>query len=661
MSKPIVNKPTFRRDIEGLRALAVTAVVAYHAQLPGFSGGFVGVDVFFVLSGYLITWLLTHELTRDGSLNLREFYARRARRLLPALALTLLFVVTASSLVFAPLEQLHLTETALFTSLYASNVHFALDAVDYLGSEQHQNPLLHTWSLSIEEQFYLLWPMLVALAARPWRSSAPPSRKRMLTVLGALTLASFVASVALTFHAKPLAFFFSPTRAWEFGIGALALLVPTREESHSWRNALALAGLVVLGACCVLLDDSSPFPGLLALAPTLSTVALLRAHTPGRESALSRALGLGLAQALGRWSYSWYLWHWPLLVFAVALGIADSAPQRALVAALSLLPAYASFKLVERPLRHHPRIAGSHSASFALAMWITLFGVGTSKIWQELATSWSHSNELIALKEDTSRLPDIAPECRTPLLETTPKFCRSSPEKGQLDVVVFGDSHAEQWLPTLSELARRNGWNLTNVTKPACPIPRHAKEIDHLGRPHHECLEWHPRALDAIDAMSPDLVITSQWGEYMTDHEEWEEATFATLTRLSAASTKTVVIREVPVPVSDTTTCIARAQWHSLILPMTPNDCTYPTHDPATSTSPTSQRAATLRAVERAERVDAIDPYRWLCPTDPCPALTERGTAVFRDNCHISVPTALELADELERALEPFIPEPKTR
>ncbi|MEL6778394.1 MAG: acyltransferase [Cyanobacteria bacterium J06597_16] len=314
----IVAKPAFRPDIEGLRAIAILLVIAYHAHVPGFKGGYIGVDMFFVLSGYLITWLLIHEAEETGTINLVRFYARRARRLLPALLLVLAVTIGISAVLYAPFEQQALAHTALATAAYLSNAYFAQTAVDYLGTALETNPLLHTWSLSVEEQFYLVWPLLVAFAAgvsnRRTRQQSPQkvslNRKNILLWMGALTLGSFILSVYLTDVRQPLAFFLSPARAWEFSIGALAILIPTgrfpfqqqpakqsptSKDPRAFGTLSEIVGWLGLGGILTAVlwfDETTLFPGTAAVLPAIATVLVLRACAARPASRLSQTLSI---------------------------------------------------------------------------------------------------------------------------------------------------------------------------------------------------------------------------------------------------------------------------------------------------------------------------------------------------------------------------------
>jgi peptidoglycan/LPS O-acetylase OafA/YrhL len=250
------KSPTFRPDIEGLRGIAVLLVVAFHAQISLWRGGFLGVDVFFVLSGYLITGLLLRDLEVNGKLDLIGFYARRARRLLPASALVVAFTVVTGTLLLSPIEQARYSKTALATTLYVSNVWFVRQASNYFAPETDTNPLLHTWSLAVEEQFYLLWPALVWIGFRLFRS-----RQGLCKFLAVVSALSLVACIWLTRTNQPWAFFGSPARAWEFGLGGIAPLMPaTLLVNRSAKFIASWACLAVLLGAAALFTPSQGSP-----------------------------------------------------------------------------------------------------------------------------------------------------------------------------------------------------------------------------------------------------------------------------------------------------------------------------------------------------------------------------------------------------------------
>lgn len=361
------RRPAFRPDIEGLRAFAVLSVLAFHASVPALAGGFVGVDVFFVISGYLITGLLVREAVTTGRIRLGEFFARRARRLLPSAAVVLVAVAVAGAWLTVPLRRTGLENDVVAAALSVANWRFVQQQTDYLAAGQDESPLLHFWSLAVEEQFYLCWAPLLALlavlaarAARRGRALRPAA----LALTALLTLGSFVLSLGWTGDSVSLAYLGTPSRVWQFGTGALLALLPW----HLLRGPRALrllcgwAGAAALVWCVLRYDASTPYPGYAALVPTLATAAVILSGTPGRRAdkaagyragaGVGRLLAMRAPGAVGRLSYTLYLWHWPVLVLAEARFGHLGWPARTALMLASVLPAAATARWVERPLRH---------------------------------------------------------------------------------------------------------------------------------------------------------------------------------------------------------------------------------------------------------------------------------------------------------------------
>src|SRR4051794_2053939 len=311
----------FRADVQGLRGIAVLAVVLYHAGLGFVPGGFVGVDVFFVVSGFLITGLLVREVGTAGRVHFAEFYARRMRRLLPAAALVLLVTAVVSVRALPPLRVHSALLDVRAAALYASNYRFAAAGTDYLNADAPPSPVQHYWSLGVEEQFYLIWPALlmvaVVLARRRGRSAMAGGTVALLAV----TAISFAVSMWLTDADQPWAFFSLPTRAWELSVGGLVALGAAwwRRLPVSVAATAAVAGLGGVLGSVLLIDAGAPFPGTVALVPVLSTAAVLVGGSAWHRSSSQLLLGAGPLQGAGRISYTWYLWHWPVLTFVPAL------------------------------------------------------------------------------------------------------------------------------------------------------------------------------------------------------------------------------------------------------------------------------------------------------------------------------------------------------
>ena len=304
-----------RADLEGLRGVAVIAVLLFHLGFPWAAGGFVGVDAFFVLSGFLITGLIIREHERTGRISLSAFYARRVRRILPAALVTIVVTVGVAAFVLAPLDLPEITLDGAAAALSVGNIRFAIGATDYFGPTT-PSPFRHFWSLGVEEQFYLLWPALMVLAM-----ARGGSRRRVALVIGGVVAASFAASFWLTGVDQAWAFYSFPTRAWQLGLGGLLAATAGWFAARSGLllGSIALAGVGGLLAGVVLLDGSMPYPGLLALVPAVATAAVVVGGD--RRGPARWLLSLAPLRWFGRISYSLYLWHWPFLVLPVlALG-----------------------------------------------------------------------------------------------------------------------------------------------------------------------------------------------------------------------------------------------------------------------------------------------------------------------------------------------------
>jgi peptidoglycan/LPS O-acetylase OafA/YrhL len=340
----------------------------------------VGVDIFFVLSGYLMTSLLMQEISSSGTVNFPRFYARRARRLLPAAITMVLVVCSAEAIIMNPVAQFRTLKAALATVLYSSNLYFAHLQVQYFHQHSATNPLLHTWSLAVEEQYYLIWPVLLLLLARTIKSV----RDRSIALTG-ISLASFVLCVWLTATNSGLAFFETPARVWEFGAGGLLVFMPERwlgghRRLWSWLGGIGVIALMA-GADLI---HASKFPGYVAMIPVVGTVLLLLAGVGAPESPATRLLRTRPAQVIGRLSYPLYLWHWPALVIGRQLIPKNSFPIRLGWIAVAGIMAAITYCAIESPIRLQPFLIARSGLTLGLAVLAAILRVGAIGAWRAI-------------------------------------------------------------------------------------------------------------------------------------------------------------------------------------------------------------------------------------------------------------------------------------
>ena len=336
----------FRADVQALRAVAVLLVVLYHAGLPGLTGGYIGVDVFFVISGFLITGLLVKEHERTGRISILQFYGRRMRRIMPAAALVLVATVLASYHWLGYIRGAHIAEDAQWSAVFLANFHFASVGTDYLNAQSDPSTLQHFWSLAVEEQFYVVWPALFLLIGR--------MRHRVVPV-AVIVAAGYVFSIVFTAQNATQAYFSPFTRACELGAGALLALVAARTARlpRSAGTALSVGGMVAIIGAAFVMTDAMAFPGAVVAVPVLATCAVLAGGSVIGGTALDTAYRFRPVQLIGLWSYSLYLWHWPLLTIAEQrLGHTPPATTRVLLVLAAVALSAVTYYLVENPIRN---------------------------------------------------------------------------------------------------------------------------------------------------------------------------------------------------------------------------------------------------------------------------------------------------------------------
>jgi peptidoglycan/LPS O-acetylase OafA/YrhL len=646
MEKLASQTPNYRPDIEGLRGLAVALVVAYHATPKRFHGGFIGVDVFFVISGYLITGLLLREIEQTGRLSFAGFYARRARRLLPASALVLLTTILACSIFLSPLQQSRLGDSGTYTALYISNFWFLHQSIDYFAPGIAGNPFLHTWSLAVEEQFYLVWPAIVLLGMRGLRS-----RRGLFALMVFITLASLAVSVWFSQRLAPVAFFSPFARAWEFSIGGVALLLAPYESKVPpvLRAAGSWLGLAAILVSAVLLRDQVGWRGWHALLPVLGTAAILHGRVPRMSAAW--VLELPFMQWTGRVSYVWYLWHWPALAVVAAMNEWTPFSQRIQQVVLcvfgSLVLAAITHYLAENPIRFSRYLASRRAISLVGVAVITATSAGIAIAWHSAEVQAAQvlpGGGLRTALGDLNKLGEGCPGVQsagTDLVE-----CTSGDPSSKTRVVLFGDSHAGQWYPAFRDIANQRGWEVILIRKPACPTAEVSVFSTTLNRQYVECDVWRELAIKRIISLHPTAVVMANhpienFSSGLKGRDEiWREGSRKTVETMSAAGITSILLRDTPSPGFDVPDCVSGdTSWWARHHASGINPCIF------------DRKKALDDGIFHADQeaaaglplVHVLDLSDLFCDGAVCLPI-KNGVLVYRDDNHISEPFARSIA-----------------
>ena len=605
-------------QIQALRALAASLVVLFHAKLS--PGGFIGVDIFYVISGYLITGIIIKEIGNTGKFNYGAFYLRRAKRLLPASLSILALTAVFSWLVLPPTVRSDLGRDVLAASLYVSNYLFAFWQNDYQNLNATPSPVIHYWSLAVEEQFYIFWPILIYSL---WKIG-----KRRAVALGiiATTICSFLFSLYLT-TANPIwAFYSLPTRAWELGLGALLLFIPEKITAKKLvsRTLLVWAGAILLMASVFIFSERTAFPGYNALLPTLGTAILISliASWPPILNDLSK---LRIVQWIGEISYPFYLWHWPLLVLpSTRFGRPLTLLERIFFILLTALAADLTHRLIERPIakREFTSKRIIRSSTFAT---ITCTALAAGILFTVQGDIKLPNGKSVSIEEVMTKPKVYLDDCHVNNGEVLSGDCTYGDKSSNKTIVLYGDSHAAQWFPALEKLANENGLKLISLTKSACPATE-VRKVQIGAYKNRDCFEWRENSIKRMQQMKPAAIILSGFqhfdvpDNFPSRQSWWAEGQKLAYAHLVGASSKLIYISDTPHPKRDIPNCLA------------------------------ANGGAKCDDTEKSDPQISggfieVNPTPWLC-TNECPAVVN-GIVAYRDASHISVAMSRSLSLEL--------------
>jgi peptidoglycan/LPS O-acetylase OafA/YrhL len=683
-----------RDDIQGLRAVAVLLVALGHAGVGFLRGGFIGVDVFFVLSGFLITGLLLAGAAKHGYVSLREFYARRAKRILPAAALTLIVTDFAAYHLLNFVRAKQAVLDSIWAAFFSANVQFARQGVDYFAQGQPPSPVQHYWSLAVEEQFYLVWPVLLSLvligftlhrrhrrhAARP-AGGTPNPRIRLLTlVIVVAGLASLAWSIYYTRRTPLGAYFSTLARAWELALGAALAIGASRlaHVSDRTRALLGWTGVLAIALAAILYTERTPFPGYAALLPTLGTALVIAAGIGNERSrrGVGGLLGRRPLRYVGDRSYAFYLWHWPVLVIsAYYVGHAISVGVNLILLAGAFVLSIISYGTIENPIRRakvrQPIRASAvlWGTSVGLVVLLALFtlrsiasktalsealsagppptlappsGVTPTSGLTDSPTSGAIPAVIAAVQAAREGAP--IPSSLTPPIDkllgdrydppSEGCFAKRGDKKSQeicpiyegsdtRTIVVFGDSHAREWIPAVLWAASQDGWTVVPLVELGCGPSRYSDVCDTY-------FHW---AVREVQKLQPDVVFIG--GQLKASNPQEEQETVAGISTLIAAvkpfTHNVIVIGDPPAQDQQPVDCLLGR--HATLA-----TCTWTLTDNQISVYEKVARAAARGGAA------FIDTIGWFCFENQCPMVIGN-TISYRDNDHVTQTYVLELRE----------------
>lgn len=630
----------FRPDIEVLRAVAVVCVVIAHAGLP-LKGGFIGVDIFFVISGFLITQLLLRELAQNNTINLKSFYARRILRIFPMSISVILITFLASFFWLSPLQLVNYAYDALFAAFSGLNYRLAASGTSYFASTTLPTPFQHFWSLCVEEQFYLVWPLLILLISK-FIPNRDYFKKFINLILFFIIVISLYLSYKVTGESQPWAYFGLHTRAWQLAIGALVAnnIGLFAFIKKLWATIGSWVGFGILILSLVLINDLTPYPGLWAILPTAGTAILIISGVNLSRFSFESVFANPVTRWIGGISYSWYLVHWPIFIFAFYnLGDKIQNMDRILLIFISLFAAFACNKLIENPIRFNTDLKNNLVKTYRLGTALVLIpmliasGIIFAKTrdleTKNIISAQAESQIISKIQEGITltKLPEIVTPAleiasndfafRSCFLEPPDIFIENNPscvfgDKNSSKVMVLtGDSHAHQWLEAFSNIASKRGYKLLNFTKSSCPMAQHGG--------YKECSEFRTFVYEQITKIKPEIIITTS-----LNYGSSIESTYTQfLTMLKSNSKNVVRLVDNPLPPSFIPDCLAKNKDNI-------QNCTFKREQGIRS--PEIQKMENQVAVELG--VSTIDPIDLIC-TEICPPVVDN-IIVYMDQSHIT-------------------------
>lgn len=630
------NTFEYKPHLQTLRGIAVLLVIFAHAEIPFFSGGFVGVDIFFVISGYLITGILANQIEETGKLDLVRFYTRRLKRLFPGLITMIVATLIAAKIFMPAIEWQAKTSSSIYAITWTSNLFFSFNIVDYFDELAAKDIFLHTWSLGVEEQFYLVWPFILILSYKSRNKKSHKFYKNLAIFMSVTMTASLALSLFWSESAPLLAFYQMPSRIWQFSAGAI---VYTLTQTHAYKvinryHIIAilafLSGLLAIITSAILINSEMAYPGYLAIIPTLGAATII-ASSEKLPFSVKKVMANNPLTWIGDRSYSLYLWHWPIFVIGFSLLTASHLTSKIALISIAFLASIVSYRYIEYPFWKGSKKDVSSKASFSIAGSASILVIVTFTYVAQLPITSKAQYLRTNTQNPISDFPEIYQAgCDRWYHDDVLSPCIIDTGNTTKTVVLIGDSIGAQWFSFLPAVFPTQDWRIIVHTKSACPIIDEDYFYPRIGKTYDVCTRWRQSALDDIDKIAPDVVVMGSASEYKFSKEQWISGTERILDRVSKSTKNVVVIAGTPRLGFNGPTCIEQKTTDRGKLAIS-----------ACQNNLTMKHATTVAgyidiASEMYKNTTLLDLNDIVCPDGVCSAVSKDGQIVYRDNKHLT-------------------------
>ena len=622
----MMKKLDYRSDLQGLRAIAILLIIVAHSSFDLFQGGFIGVDIFFILSGYLITGLIQKEIDQTNKFYFIGFFARRLKRLLPALTFMLLIVFFIAYFTFSEFELYSQLASTKYAITWTSNLFFAFREIDYFNELTTNDLFLHTWSLGVEEQFYLFWPIVIILIFKLEKILKLSYNFSLIVIL----IISLTLSIYWTKIEPMSAFYLMPSRIWQFTIGALIYYyfgsknkLIHLKETHA--KALQYIGFISIAGCAVFFTNHMTYPGYWAIIPSVGAAFIIIAGLHIKNNVISSTPFVWL----GNHSYSLYLWHWPIFKLGFVFGYSGQIIPVILMVTLSLGISIFSLVVIEKPFwkgkMSHAKPSLILTTSILTMLIVIFFIIPTLKQSNLTYTQIPGYNKW---KADIPIIYDL--KCDDWFTKSEIKKCEFGNKQASNTIVLFGDSILAQWFSILPKTFKNPQWKIIVMIKSACPLVDIDYFYPRIGKIYQVCMDWRNSVLDELDKIKPDIVFMGNAATYEFSERQWKEGSIQIVDRVQKAAKHVYIIPGTPNLSFDGPICLARNS--------PTNDFKYPSSCVEKNRDKLIQPIVKLleNITKQYSNVDFLNLNDQVCPKGLCSAINSENIVVFRDKEHLT-------------------------